>query len=56
MSVSEIPILKEDEERSQTHYEEVGDDKWSPRLRFLIVVLSSLILWSGIFLLVSWLF
>ncbi len=56
MSVSEFPIPSEDEVRHEPSHDALGDDKWSPRLTLLIVVLSSLILWSGIFLVVSWIF
>ncbi len=56
MSVSEFPIPRKDEVRHETQRDAVGEDKWSPRLTLLIVVLSSLILWSGIFLMVSWIF
>jgi len=56
MSVSEFPIPSEDEVRHETRHDALGEDKWSPRLTLLIVVLSSLILWSGIFVMVSWIF
>jgi hypothetical protein len=56
MSASEFPIPKEDEERSEPQVDGVGEDKWAPRFGLLIVVLSSLVLWSGIFLLVAWIF
>jgi hypothetical protein len=56
MSVSEFPIPNEDEERSEPQCDGVGEDKWAPRFGLLIVVLSSLVLWSGIFLLVAWIF
>ena len=56
MSVSEYPIPSEDEGRRDAHFDRVGEDKWSPRFSLLIVVLSSLVLWSGIFLLVAWIF
>ena len=56
MSVSEFPIPSEDVDRRETRQDALGEDKWSPRLTLLIVVLSSLILWSGIFLVVSWIF
>ena len=65
MSVSEFPIPNKDKDRRGTRREmremrgevqgERSDqDRWSPRLRLLIVVLSSLIMWSGIFLVASW--
>lgn len=56
MSVSEFPIPNEDEERSEPQGDAAGEDKWAPRFGLLIVVLSSLVLWSGIFLLVAWIF
>ena len=56
MSVSEFPIPSEDEVRRETRRDALVEDKWSPRLTLLIVVLSSLILWSGIFVMVSWIF
>ena len=56
MSVSEFPIPSEEEDRVETRPDALGDDKWSPRLGLLIVVLSNLILWSGIFLVISWIF
>jgi len=56
MSVSEFPIPSEDGVRHETPRAAPGEDKWSPRLTLLIVVLSSLILWSGIFVMVSWIF
>lgn len=54
MSVSEFPIPNEDESRRQTQCGEAGEDKWSPRFRLLIVVLSSLVLWSLIVVLIAW--
>ena len=56
MSVSELPIPKEEENRRQSRYAEVGEERRSPRFGLLIVVLSGLILWSGIFVMVSWIF
>lgn len=56
MSVSEVPVPSEDEGRHETRRDARGEDKWSPRLSLLVVVLSSLILWSGIFIVVSWIF
>jgi hypothetical protein len=56
MSVSEFPIPSEDEAGHETRRDSLGKDKWSPRLTLLVVVLSSLILWSGIFLVISWIF
>ncbi|HEX9769097.1 MAG TPA: hypothetical protein VGA50_07970 [Kiloniellales bacterium] len=56
MSVSEFPIPKEEADRRQTQSIEAGEDRRSPRFGLLIVVLSGLILWSGIFVMVSWIF
>lgn len=56
MSVSEFPIPNEEEGRRETQCDGVGEDRWSPRLGLLIVVLSSLVLWSGIFVMVAWIF
>jgi len=56
MSVSVFPIPSEDDARHETRGETLREDKWSPRLTLLVVVLSSLILWSGIFLAISWIF
>lgn len=56
MSVSEFPTPSKDDARHETRRETLGEDKWPPRLTLLVVVLSSLILWSGIFLVVSWIF
>jgi hypothetical protein len=56
MSVSELPIPKEEENRRQTQSVEAGEERRSPRFGLVIVVLSGLILWSGIFVMVSWVF
>lgn len=56
MSVSEFPIPSEDEVRRAAMRDGMGEDKWSPRFRLIVVVLSSLVLWSGIFLMVAWIF
>jgi hypothetical protein len=56
MSVSEFPIPNEDDVSHESRRDALGEDKWSPRLTLLTVVLSSLILWSGIFVVVSWIF
>ena len=42
--------------RGQSRGERFDEDRWSPRLRLLMVVLSSLVLWSGIFLVASWIY
>ena len=62
MSVSEFPIPNKDKDRrgprrerdGESQGETIDEDGWSPRLRLIAVVLSSLILWSGIFLVASW--
>lgn len=56
MSVSESQIPREDKAGRETRRETLGEDKWSPRLTLITVVLSNLVLWSGIFLVVSWIF
>lgn len=68
MSVSVYPIPSEeegllqideaiDEERlRETRFEQGGEEKYAPRIRLLIILLSSLILWSGIILLALWIF
>lgn len=56
MSASEFQIPSEDEGGRETRRAPLSDDKWSPRLTLLTVVLSNLILWSGIFLVISWIF
>lgn len=71
MSVSEFPIPSKDEVRQDPRREardedlwEEGlwgedrwnEDRWSPRFTLVMVVLSSLILWCGIVLLISWIF
>lgn len=56
MSVSEYQVPSEDRAGRRAPREAAYQDKWSPRLTLLTVVLSSLILWSGIFLAVSWIF
>ena len=56
MSVSEFQIPREDKVRHDSRRETASDDKCSARFTLLIVVLSSLILWSGIFLTISWIF
>ena len=60
MSVSELPISKDDEARRRRHRRggrgSTGQDKWSVRLRLLIVVFAGLALCSGILLVASWLF
>lgn len=56
MRASGLPIPNEDEELGEIQSEAVGEDTWSSRFGLLIVVLSSLVLWSGIFLLVAWIF
>lgn len=46
-----------DEERlRETRFEQGGEEKYAPRTRLLIILLSSLILWSGIILLALWIF
>ncbi len=54
MSVSESQIPSKDKAGHEARREPLREDKWSPRLTLLTVVLSNLILWSGIFLVVSW--
>jgi len=65
MSVSEFPIPNKDKDRrgirremrgsgGESERDRLDEDRWSPRLRILMVVLSSLVLWSGIFLVASW--
>ena len=44
------------ESQGQPRGDRFDEDRWSPRLRLLMVVLSSLILWSGIFLVASWIY
>ena len=57
MSVSELPISKDDEDRRRRgRRASASQDKWSVRLRLLIVVFAGLALCSGIFLVASWLF
>jgi hypothetical protein len=56
MSASVFPIPSEDDVSHESRRDALGDDKGSPRLGLLIVVLSNLILWSGIFLVVAWIF
>ncbi len=56
MSVSEAQVPSEDKAGRETRREAARADKWSPRLTLLTVVLSNLILWSGIFLVISWIF
>ena len=42
--------------RGKSRSDRFDEDRWSPRLRLLMVVLSSLVLWSGIFLVASWIY
>ena len=61
MSVSEFPIPSKDEVRPDAAQEAYGrdrwdEDRWSTRFTLLMVVLSSLILWCGIVLAISWIF
>jgi hypothetical protein len=56
MSASEFHIPSDDEGGREPRRAPLSDDKWSPRLTLLAVVLSNLILWSGIFLVISWIF
>lgn len=56
MSVSELPIPKEEEDRRETRALDVRDERRSRRFGLLIVVLSGLILWSGVFVAISWIF
>ncbi len=54
--MSGYPIPNEDEDRSQSQGEWASEDKWSRRFGLMIVVLSNLVLWSGIFVAVAWIF
>ena len=71
MSVSEFPIPSKDEVRQnarhEAHDESLWDeglwrkdrwdeDRWSARFTLVMLVLSSLILWCGIVLVISWIF
>ena len=48
--------LLQGESQGQPRGDRFDEDRWSPRLRLLMVVLSSLILWTGIFLVASWIY